>query len=228
MGRVRSGLMALAVAAGAAGPSPAQETAPATTPPPAAPSLQTPILTVDQDRLFGETRWGKRVARRIETASAGLAAENRRIEAELTAEEQALTDRRPTMAAEEFRRLADDFDARVTEFRRTQDRKARTIGRIHDAERQAFFKAALPVMAEVLRDHGAVAVLDNRAIFLAADAIDATEEMIARIDTTLGAGEDVDVPDEPAGEDADPVPPGEALPAPAVPPDTPPATPSGD
>lgn len=230
MAGLRSGLLALALAAGAfAAPALAQEAAP--------PSLQTPILTVDQDRLFGETLWGKRVAQRIETDSAALAAENRRIEAELTAEEQALTDRRPAMPAEEFRALADDFDARVTEFRRTQDRKARTIGRIHDAERQAFFQAALPVMAEVLRGHGAVVVLDNRAIFLAADAIDATEEMIARIDATLGAGEDVAVPEEPAGEEpdgeeADPAPQGESPPAPGAaptaPPTTPPAAPSGD
>ena len=206
MGGVRRGLMALALAAGAAAPSAAQEVSP-----PAAPSLQTPILTIDQDRLFGETLWGKRVAGRIEAASADLAAENRRIEAELTAEEKVLTDKRPTLPAEEFRKLADDFDARVVEFRRTQDGKARAIGRIHDAERQAFYKAARPVMAEVLRGHGAVAVLDNRAIFLAADAIDATEEMTARIDTELGAGTDVELPAEP--DDGG----GGAAPAPAAP-----------
>jgi Skp family chaperone for outer membrane proteins len=213
MGGLRSGLMALALAAGAAGAAAAQDA-----PPPAAASLQTPILTIDQDRLFGETLWGKRVARRVEAASADLAAENRRIEAELTTEEKALTDKRPTMPAEEFRKLADDFDGRVTEFRQTQDGKARAIGRIHDAERQAFFSAALPVMAEVLRGHGAVAVLDSRAIFLSADAIDATEEMIARIDARIGEGEDVEVPAETGDAPGDTTgSPGEAPPAPATP-----------
>lgn len=184
-------VLALAFAAGTASPVIAQETGQ-----PADGLVQTPILTIDQDRLFGGTRWGKRVAARIESASAELAAENRRIEAELTAEEKALTDKRPTLPPEDFRRLADDFDARVTEFRDSQDRKARAIARIHDAERQAFFQAALPVMAEVLRGHGAIAVLDNRAIFLAAEAIDATDEMIARIDGELGPGADVVVPEE--------------------------------
>lgn len=176
--------------------------------------LQTPILTIDQDRLFEGTLWGKRAADRIKASSAALAAENRRIEADLTAEEQALTDKRPTLPAEEFRKLADDFDARVTEFRRTQDGKARVISRLHDAERQAFFKAALPVMAEVLRGHGAIAVLDNRAIFLAADAIDATDEMIARIDAELGPGSEVEVPEE---AEAAPAAPAEERPAESVP-----------
>ena len=209
---VRSGLLALALAAGTAGQSVAQDA-----PPPAAASLQTPILTIDQDRLSGETLWGKRVAQRIETASAALAAENRRIEAELTAEEKALTDKRPAMPAEEFRKLADDFDARVTEFRQTQDGKARFIGRIHDAERQAFFAAALPVMAEVLRGHGAVAVLDSRAIFLSADAIDATEEMIARIDAEIGEGKDVEIPAEAEDAGGAAGAPGDVAPAPGMP-----------
>jgi Skp family chaperone for outer membrane proteins len=209
MGGVRSGLMALALVAAAAGMPAAEEA-----PPPAAASLQTPILTIDQDRLFGETLWGKRVARRVEAGSAALAAENRRIEAELTAEEKALTDKRPTMPAEQFRKLADDFDARVTEFRQTQDGKARSIGRIHDAERQAFFAAALPVMAEVLRGHGAVAVLDSRAIFLSADAIDATEEMIAQIDAEIGEGKDVEVPAEAEDAGGAAGSPGDAAPAP--------------
>ena len=156
-------------------------------------------------------------AKQIETASAALAAENRRIEAELTAEEKALTDKRPAMPAEEFRKLADDFDARVTEFRQTQDGKARFIGRIHDAERQAFFAAALPVMAEVLRGHGAVAVLDSRAIFLSADAIDATEEMIARIDAEIGEGKDVEIPAEAEDAGGAAGAPGAVAPAPGTP-----------
>lgn len=213
MGMLRRAVLALTLGVGAATGSGLGAAAQEVAPPQPGP-LQTPILTIDQDRLFEGTLWGKRAAGRIEASSTALAAENRRIEAELTAEERALTDKRPTLPAEEFRKLADDFDARVTEFRRTQDGKARAISRLHDAERQAFFQAALPVMAEVLRGHGAIAVLDNRAIFLAADAIDATDEMIARIDAELGPGRDVDVPAE-----AEPAPaaPAEEGPAETVP-----------
>ncbi|SPH17975.1 hypothetical protein DEA8626_01504 [Defluviimonas aquaemixtae] len=157
---------------------------------------QSPILTLDQERLFTETLWGKRAAERIEAASAELAAENRQIEAELIAEERALTKQRADLPVDEFRAAAEAFDARVTEIRQTQDTKAREIGRLRDAERQRFFTEALPVMSEVLRDRGAVVVLDNRAIFLAADVIDVTDEMIARIDVEIGAGNDAPVTPE--------------------------------
>jgi Skp family chaperone for outer membrane proteins len=157
--------------------------------------LQSPILTLDQERLFTETQWGKRAADRIEATSAELAAENRQIEGELTVEERTLTDRRATMTPDEFRAAADAFDAKVTEIRQTQDAKLRAIGRLQETERQRFFAAAFPVIGEVVRSRGAVAVLDSRAIFLAADAIDITDILIERIDTELGAGKDSDAPD---------------------------------
>ena len=167
---------------------------------------QSPILTLDQDRLFSETLWGKRAAERIETASAELAAENRRIEAELIAEERALTDKRAEMSSEDFRAAAEAFDARVTEIRQTQDAKTREIGQMREAERQRFYAEALPVMSEVLRDRGAVAVLDNRAIFLAADVIDVTDEMIQRIDAAIGAGVDAPVSPEAPENAKNPIP----------------------
>ncbi len=190
---MRGVIAALAALFLAAGVAPAQEAVPA----------PSPILTLDQERLFNETLWGKRAAQRIEEASAALAAENRGIEAELTAEEKALTERRATMAAAEFRAAADAFDARVTEIRQTQDAKARAIGRMHDTERQRFLAAAFPVIGEVVRSRGALAVLDSRAIFLSAEEIDVTDEMIARIDEALGEGDD---PPPPGTEQAQPDP----------------------
>ncbi len=184
---LRAALLGLALAAGG-GALCAQE----------APAIQSPIVTLDQERLFNETLWGQRAADRIEAASAELAAENRRIEAELIAEEKSLTERRPSMASEDFRVAADAFDARVTEIRQTQDAKARAIGRMHDAERQRFLGDAFPVIREVVRRRGAVAVLDSRAIFLAADVIDITDETIEQIDAALGAGSDAPVPSEDA------------------------------
>ncbi|HQU67450.1 MAG TPA: OmpH family outer membrane protein [Albidovulum sp.] len=152
------------------------------------------ILTINQDRLYSESAWGKRAAKHLTDISAALAAENRDLEAKLVSEEKALTNARPTMDPEAFRKAADAFDARVVELRSAQDAKGRAIGRISDAERQRFYAAALPVMGEVLRERGAVVVLDSRAIFVSADSIDVTDDMIASIDAKLGAGEDATDP----------------------------------
>lgn len=147
-----------------------------------------PILTIDQERLYAESLWGKRVEAEIAAANKDLQTENNRIEAELTAEEKSLTDRRPTTPPADFRKLADDFDQRVTGIRDAQDRKGREIAARRDQARQDFFAAALPVMADLLRARGAVAILDNRAVFVAASSIDATEEVRKRLDEVLGAG----------------------------------------
>jgi Skp family chaperone for outer membrane proteins len=147
-----------------------------------------PILTVDQERAFAGSAWGKRAAAEIEAASAALAAENRRIEAELTAEERALTAERATAEPAAFRAKADAFDAKVVAIRAEQDAKERDLNRLRDAERQAFFAAALPVLGQVMRDRGAVAILDSRAIFVAANAIDVTDMVIGALDGAIGAG----------------------------------------
>lgn len=150
-----------------------------------------PILTIDQERLYIESLWGKRAEADIKAAMAVLQTENNKIEAELTAEEMSLTDRRATMKPEEFRKLADDFDVRVTGIRQAQDSKARGIAAERDKARQAFLSAALPVMAQLLKARGAVAILDNRAVFVSAKSIDATDDLLQRLDGVLGAGPDV-------------------------------------
>ena len=158
--------------------------------PPAATQIPSPspVLTLDQDRLFLGSAYGLKVAREIEEASRVLATENREIEARLTAEEQDLTNRRPTLPAAEFRALADDFDKRVVKIRKEQDQKLADLTARRDLERQLFYKAAAPLLGDLVREAGAVAILDSRAVFLSADRIDVTDEAIARIDQLLGAG----------------------------------------
>lgn len=147
-----------------------------------------PIVTLDQDRLFSETRYGQRVTASLQQASELLAAENRVIEAELIEEEQALTEQRATLSVDEFRTLADAFDEKVTVLREEQDAKTRALQRRRDLERQAFINRAAPILAQLVRDTGAVAILDARAVVLSAIQIDITDEAIRRIDDELGDG----------------------------------------
>lgn len=167
----------------------AQETAPL--PEPAA----SPVLTITQDRLYSGTRFGKVLQARTEAATEALQAENRKIEADLEAEEKALTARRATMPAAEFRTLADAFDLKVEGIRTAQDAKARALTKDHDAGRQQFFETAVPILAQLMGDMGAVAILDKSAIVLSFDRIDVTDQAIARIDAVLGDGSTLPPPE---------------------------------
>ncbi|MGR3756942.1 MAG: OmpH family outer membrane protein [Tranquillimonas sp.] len=201
-----AGAAALAVALAAAAPALAQSAAAPQAGGAGASPIQvpSPILTIDQDRLFADSAWGRRVLAEIERRSAALAAENRRIEAALVAEERALTDRRGKLPPEQFRQQAAAFDEKVQRLRNEQDGKTRAIAQMRDSERQAFFGHIEGVLSNVVRQRGAVAILDRRAVFLSADAIDVTDESIAGIDAALGDG---------AGLAADPSAPAAAPPA---------------
>ncbi len=166
--------------------------------------LQSPILTVEPERLFGESAFGRRITEELDRLGAELAAENRRIEAELTEEEQALTEQRETLPPEEFRALADAFDEKVQRIRREQDGKARELAVRSEEARRAFLAAAQPVLERLMRDTGAAVIIERRSIFMSAEVIDITDEAIARIDAEIGdgrSGDGAETP-EPRAEDA--------------------------
>jgi Skp family chaperone for outer membrane proteins len=182
MGALRTLAWGLALLVAAASASGAQEAGRAEV------TIPSPILTLDQDRVFSGSLWGRRVSAQIAADISALAQENEAISEQLTVEERDLTERRATMSPEAFREEADAFDERVTTFRRAQDAKSRDIARRAEADQIAYYDALLPILSEVLRRRGAVAILDRAAIFLSADAIDITDDVIARADVLLGPG----------------------------------------
>lgn len=147
-----------------------------------------PILTIDSDRLYSDSAYGKQTVREFEARGARLAAENRRIEEELTAEEKALTEQRSTLSPAEFRVLADAFDEKVQSFRRQQDAKTRDLNKALEESRVVFLNSAIPVLETLMREAGAGVVLERRSVFLSANAIDITQDAIERLDETLGDG----------------------------------------
>ena len=149
---------------------------------------QSAILTISSDRLFNESEFGKRVGREIEADGRVLAAENRRIEAELTEEEQALTDRRASMDPTEFRALADAFDEKVQFIRTAQDAKLRALDQRSDEARAQFFEAARPVLGNLMRETGAGVILERASVFASASATDITDLAISRMNEAIGEG----------------------------------------
>ena len=154
-------------------------------PQPPAASPAPPILTLDQDRLFQGSAWGRAAQSRAEEQGKALAAENRRIDEALEKEERTLTERRATMSAGDFARLASEFDIKVEEIRAAQEAKTRAIARRLEEDRQQFFEAATPVLAKLLSESGAVAILADSAIIMSLSTLDITDAAIARIDAVL-------------------------------------------
>lgn len=145
------------------------------------------VVTLDQERFFQTTLYGRAVLQGVEREAAALGAENRRIEAALEAEERALTVRRASLSPEDFAPLAAAFDDKVETIRAEQDAKSRGLNQRLDAERKQFFDAAVPVLTDLLAERGAAAILANDAVLLSLNALDITELAIARMDARLPA-----------------------------------------
>jgi len=152
------------------------------------------LLTIHSDRLFSESAYGKRVAQEMEGRSAVLMAENRRIEAELRAEELDLAERRSTTDPEAFRALAEAFDQKVQETRRTQEAKFLEITNAREEARREFRQTSIPILERIMTETGAAAILEQSTVLLSAEAIDVTDLAIARVDAILGDGAEADVP----------------------------------
>lgn len=149
--------------------------------------FRSPVLTIDQDRLFADSRFGTTLVEALEKERDALTAENRSIEAELISEEQALTLERPALSVEAFREKATAFDARVVAIRQAQDQKLRELNDRRDNAQKQFYTSALPIIAEIVRERGAVVVLESHTVILAAEQIDITEEAVLRIDAQLSS-----------------------------------------
>lgn len=155
--------------------------------------IESPILTIDSDRMFADSRYGQQTIRRIEALGAALAEENTRIQQDLEEEEQRLTDLRPTISPEEFRDLADAFDAKVQETRRRQDAKSRELNTSLENRRVVFLNSALPVLEQLMRETGAAVVLEQRSVFISSNLIDITQVAIERLDMVLDESDVRDV-----------------------------------
>ncbi|WP_017997850.1 OmpH family outer membrane protein [Paracoccus sp. N5] len=174
-----------------------------------------PVMTLDQEALYAGTKWGQRVKAELERRGQEIAAENERLANQFSAEEQSLTLLRQTMPADEFRKQAEEFDKRAVEVRRQREAAAEELNKRAADEYYAFSRAMLPVLAALMRERGAVAVLDKRAILVAAQSIDVTEALIQRIDSEIGAGPLQQGPNLPAPQE--PAEPSEAAPEPSAP-----------
>ncbi|MEP4195873.1 MAG: OmpH family outer membrane protein [Aliishimia sp.] len=164
--------------------------------------VRSPVLVIDAEQIYRDSAFGRRIAAEVEAKSLILGAENREIEAELTQEERRLTDLRPTLEPEAFRKLADEFDEKVRLVRREQDTKARNLSRRQDDSRGAFLTAAGPVLEAMMLEAGAAVVLERRSVFLSLNAVDITRAAVQRLDAEIGDGLQLEQTPTPQGADS--------------------------
>ncbi|MCI2393712.1 OmpH family outer membrane protein [Aliiroseovarius sp. N1F302] len=185
------------------------------------------IVTIDRQSLFSDTQYGRRVVETVESERVRLANETRMVEAELVEEERQLTERRDTMTPEDFRELAKAFDAKVQALRSEGAAREQEFVQTLEREQAAFFERIGPILGKLVRELGAVVILDRRAILLTTQNIDITRKAVDRIDQVLGDGSDLPDAAPSSNQDSDqgdqpavPTPPADAPALQSIVPDT--------
>jgi Skp family chaperone for outer membrane proteins len=169
------------------------------------PPLRSPILTVDEERIFTESHFGKSILAARDADAAALNFENRKIEADLEEEERALTSQRAKIPKADFAPLSAAFNAKVEGIRKAQETKLQELSQRFEDQRRRFSTAAVPVLGQIMAERGALAIVSKRAILIGVENVDITAAAIARLDETLGDGGNVPAP-APRGPLANPQP----------------------
>ena len=84
---------------------------------------------------------------------------------------------------------SDDRSGSIVFRGAVRGRKARQFNRQSDDARAAFFNEIAAILSDIVREKGALVVIDRRDGFLSADRIDSTDEAIARINETVSDDE---------------------------------------
>jgi Skp family chaperone for outer membrane proteins len=145
------------------------------------------VLTINRDRLFSDSKFGRQVQAEIDAAVTALNARNDEIAAELEAEEKSLTEQRADLEPEAFRVLADAFDEKAENIRRERIDAQRALLEREQAERRMFNEKIQPVIDQVLIESGALVILDETVVVRSLGSIDITDLVIRRFDSGISA-----------------------------------------
>jgi Skp family chaperone for outer membrane proteins len=158
------------------------------------------FLIINQEQILTGSEAGRQLLAEEERQRDALRNEARALDSAFEAEERRLTEQRPDLDPAEFRRLSDEFDARVVQARRDQDTRSATLAQEFDQRRRAFYARVAPILVMLMDRYGAKAILDENSVLLADQSLNITAAVIAEIDATAAEP-------APAEEDSAPAPP---------------------
>lgn len=147
--------------------------------------IRVPVLTINQQRFFEESDFGKASLATLEAEARELQIEIRKVEADLEIEERLLTQRRTSLSPADFQPIAREFDEKVEKIRAAWGQKDKDLKQQRDQDQKTFLQSAVPILAEMMQDAGAVLLIDQSNVILSLDRVDVTNAAIVRVNSAL-------------------------------------------
>jgi Skp family chaperone for outer membrane proteins len=149
------------------------------------------VLTIDISRIARDTLFGQRVIKDFENAQNELVEDNTIIQNDLEAEEQSLVELRKTLEANQFRKLAVEFDEKANSIRKERAELENTLFQKRDESISELLKLSVPYLQEIMLTYRASIILDRRNIVLSNPMTDVTDQAIQLINENLGDGQKI-------------------------------------
>ena len=143
------------------------------------------IAVLDQDALFSESEWGKRVLKDVENQVSKLSDENRSIDTAWELEESELTKVRKTISKIEGEIRAMKFDEKGKKRRLELAEKQRKINILLNENRKLFFEKVTPILLDYINELGIEVLLNKDTVALASLVSDRTISAINKINVQL-------------------------------------------
>ena len=148
--------------------------------------VKTAVYTIDMSKLIKQTQIGKKIILEDNISRQKLQSENEKLEAQLLLEEKELSEIRETLAADEFRLKAQEFDKKVTIIRTEQGQKEQDLIVENRKNESEFFKKIYPLLYGLLLERGGSILIDQSNAVLWDSSVDLTIDAVNLIDRVLG------------------------------------------
>ena len=145
------------------------------------------VFTVDMNKLFRSSDFGKLIILANNKARQRLQNENEELEAKLLSEEKELSKQRKLLSLDEFRPKASEFDKKVSIIRSEQSTKEENLNNKARKEKTEFYKRIYPLLYELLLEKGGLVLVDQRNAILWDSSVDITDDAIKLINQVLGS-----------------------------------------
>ncbi len=144
------------------------------------------LFTVDMNKLFRSSDFGKDIISANNKARQELQSENEELESRLLLEEKELSEQRKILSPDEFRPKALEFDKKVSIIRTEQGEKEVNLKNKARKEESEFYKRTYPLLYELLLARGGLVLIDQRNVILWDSSVDITDDAIKLINQVLG------------------------------------------
>lgn len=146
---------------------------------------QEKIAIVNIQKIMSDSAAAKSIQTQLEKYRKTFQDEFSKYEKDLQAQEKKLLEERSKLAAEEFNKKRQEFEAKLLDTRKLAQKRQRSLETGADAALDELRKAVLKIVGDMSAKEGYTLVLSRQMVVTARDDMDITDAVMKQLDKSL-------------------------------------------